>query len=199
MNIRTCCTPLFMALAAVSFLGSCIPAPTPTPPTTPTGIPYVDRVIQAVQSRDSQAIRALIVLSTVPCTPEKWLLRQPLCAQGEADGTPVQTLPLLSSDLGHMRITESSGLQGIYDARLYAVYRTGSYTYADEYYPAGEYAIAFLPEGSEFAYILQVTRDGIVRVDYCGVSLDMCQGSTIKEIFQEKPSAFILGPFQIDQ
>jgi hypothetical protein len=60
-----------------------------------------------------------------------------------------------------------------------------------------EFAVAFIPEGSAFAFILQVTRDGIVRIDYCGVHDDICPGSTIEEIFQEHESEFILGPFPI--
>ncbi len=133
----------------------------------------------------------------VPCTTEKWLLRQPLCLPGETDGTLVQTLPMLSADLGHLRVNEINSWQGIGKAQLYAVYRTGSYTYSDEFFPAGEYAVAFLPEGSAFVFILQVTQDGIVRIDYCGVHHDICAGSTIEEIYQEHESVFILGPFPI--
>jgi hypothetical protein len=189
---------LLIALTVVSLLGSCSTPPSPTPPTTPTGIPYVDEVIEAVQSGDLQAFKTLFVLSTVPCTTEKGLLRQPLCAEGETEGTPVQTLPMLSSDLGHLRTDEIRAWQGIGEAQLYAVYRTGPYTYADEFFPSGEYAVAFIPEGSDFAFILQVTRDGIVRIDYCGVQLDICQGSTMEEIYQEHGSAFILGPLPVD-
>ena len=167
------------------------------PPTTPTGIPYVDAVIEAGQSGDPQVLKTLFSLRTVPCTTERWLLRQPFCLQGETDGTLVQTMPMLSSDLGHLRIDEINSWQGIGEAQLYAVYRTGSYTYSDEFFPAGEFAVAFLPEGSAFVFILQVTRDGIVRIDYCGVHDDICPGSTIEEIFQEHESEFILGPLPI--
>jgi hypothetical protein len=195
MNIRTYSIPIFIALTALSLLSSCTTALSPTPTTKPTGIAYVDEVIEAVQTGDPQALKSLFVLSTVPCTTEKWLLRQPLCADGETEGTLVQTMPMLSSDLGHLRTNEIRAWQGIGEAQLYAVYRTGAYTYADELFPLGEYAIAFIPEGSDFAFILQVTRDGIVRIDYCGMQLDICQGSTIEEIFQVHNSAFILGPF----
>ncbi len=199
MSIRPFPRPIVMALTAATLLASCTAAPSPTPPTTPTGIPYVDAVIQAGQSGDPQALRALFFLRTVPCTTEKWLLRQPLCLQDEADGTLVQTMPLLSSDLGHLTISEINSWQGIGQAQLYAVYRTGPYTYSDEFFPAGEFAVALLPEGSAFAFILQVTRDGIVRIDYCGIDYDICPGSTIEEIFQEHQSEFILGPFPIVQ
>lgn len=188
---------ILMALAAATLVASCTSAPSPTPPTTPTGIPYVDAVIEAGQSGDPQALKTLFFLRTVPCTTEKWLLRQPLCLQGETDGTLVQTLPLLSDDLGHLTINEINSWPGIGEAHLYAVYRTGSYTYSDEFFPAGEFAVAFIPVGSNFVFIFQVTRDGIVRIDYCGVHDDICPGSTIEEIFQEHESEFILGPFPI--
>lgn len=189
--------PILRALMAATFVASCTASPSETPPTTPTGIPYVDAVIEAGLSGDPQILRALFVLRSVPCTTERGLLRQPLCLQGEADGTLVRTLPTLSSDLGHLRINEINTWKGIGETQLYAVYRTGSYTYSDGFFPAGEFAVAFLPEGSDFAFILQVTRDGIVRMDYCGVHHDICPGSTIEEVFQEHESEFILGPFPI--
>jgi len=163
----------------------------------PTGIPYVDDVIEASQSGDPQDLKALFVLQTVPCTTERWLLRQSLCLEGETDVTLVQTMPMLSADLGHLRINEINAWRGIGDVQLYAVYRTGSYTYSDEFFPADEYAVAFIPQGSAFVFILQVTRDGIVRIDYCGLHLDICQGSTIEEVSQEHESEFILGPLPI--
>jgi hypothetical protein len=152
--------PIFISLTAVSLLSNCTTAPSPTPTTIPTGIAYVDEVIEAVQTGDPQVLKSLFVLSTLPCTTEKWLLRQPLCADGETEGALVQTMPMLSSDLGHLRTNEIRAWQGIGEAQLYAVYRTGAYTYADELFPlGGEYAIAFIPECSDFAFILQVTRD----------------------------------------
>jgi hypothetical protein len=189
---------MLMAMITASLLGSCTAGLTPTA-TTPTGIPYVDKVIEAAQCEDPQAISALFVYREVPCTKEKWLLRQPLCEEGETDGTLVETIPILSSDLGHHRKKKNHAWPGMCESRLYAVYRTGPYTYADEFYPAGEYAVAFLQEGSEFATIFQVTREGIVRIDYCGVRLDICSGSTIEEIFQENKSAFVLGPLPVEQ
>jgi len=197
MDMRPFPRPILVALTAATLVASCTTASSPTPPTTPTGIPYVDAVIEAVQSGDPQVLKTLFFLRTVPCTTEKWLLRQPLCLQGETDGTLVQTLPMLSSDLGHLTIDEINSWQGIGEAQLYAVYRTGSYTYSDEFFPAGEFAVAFLPDGSAFVFILQVTRDGIVRIDYCGVHVDICPGSTIEEILRDHESAFILGPLPI--
>jgi len=197
LGVRRISRSIVMALAAATIAASCTTAPSPTPATTPTGIPYVDAVIEAGQSGDPQIFKALFSLRTVPCTTERWLLRQPLCLQGETYGALVQTMPMLSADLGHLRINEINAWQGIGEVQLYAVYRTGSYTYSDEFFPAGEYAVAFIPEGSAFVFILQVTRDGIVRIDYCGVHYDICPGATIEEILQDHESEFILGPFPI--
>jgi len=162
-----------------------------------TGIPYVDAAIEAGESGDAQALKSLFSLRMVPCTTERWLLRQPLCLEGETDGTLVQTLPMLSADLGHLRVNEINSWRGIVKAQLYAVYRTGSYTYSDEIFPAGEYAVALVPLESDVVFILQVTRDGIIRIDCCGLHHDFCAGSTIEEIHEEHESEFILGPFPI--
>ena len=186
-----------MALAVMDVLVSCTTTPLSTPSPLRTSINYVDAVIEAGLSEDPQVLKNLFFLRTVPCTTQKWLLRQPLCLQGEEDGTLVQTMPMLSSDLGHLRINEINSWQGIGEVHLYAVYRTGSYTYSDEFFPAGEFAVAFIPRGSSFVFILQVTKDGIVRIDYCGVYEDICPESTIEKIFQDHESEFILGPFMI--
>ncbi len=199
MKLHIRLIPMLITLSLTGLITGCAPAPTPTPATLPTGIPYVDKVIQSVQSGDLQAFKAQFVLRSVPCTKEKWLLRQPLCAEDEPEGTIVQTMPLLSDDLGHLRVDDIKAWHGLGDVLLYAVYRTGDYTYSDEFYPAGEYAVVFVSEGSEFAHILQVTQDGIVRIDFCGVRLDICNGSTIEEISQENESAFILGPLPVGE
>jgi hypothetical protein len=179
---------------ATLWLGGCAAAVPAVPTTSPSGIPYVDEVIEAVESGNPQSYKNLFVLRPAPCTTERGLLRQPLCGPGQSEGTPVETLPMLSSDLGHLTVDEIISWQGMDAVQLYAVYRTGPYTYRDEYFPAGEYAVAFVPYEREFAFILQVTEDGIVRIDYCGVQLDICQGSTIEEIMRENESAFVVGP-----
>ncbi len=190
--------PILIPLVVMGSITGCTPMLTPTPATLPTGISYVDKVIQSVLSGDLQAFKDQVVLRSVPCTKEKWLFSQPLCKEDEAEGTIVQTLPLLSDDMVHLRIDGIQAWHGLGDVQLYAVYRTGDYTYSDEYFPAGEYAVAFLSEGSEFAAILQVTQNGIVRIDFCGVRFDICHGSTIEEKYQENPLAFILGPLDIE-
>lgn len=85
--MRILYNPTLMALTIVTLAASCTIAPSLILPTMPTGIPYVDVVIDAVQFGGPQALKTLLVLHKVPCTTEKWLLRQPLCPEGEKDGT----------------------------------------------------------------------------------------------------------------
>lgn len=198
MNRHKTPRQIIFPLLVFSLLSGCTMPPSTPILTLPTGINYVDEVIAAVQSENMHAIKDMYVLSTVPCTTKKEMLRQPLCIDGETEGTLVQTMPVLSSDLGQVRINRQSTGNGFEDVQLYAVYKTGPYTYADEYFPAGEYAIAFVHEGSMYATIYQVTSEGIVRVDFCGVTMDICHGGSIERIYKEYPSAFILGPIPID-
>ena len=188
MNPRPFHRPTLMALAAATLMAGCTSVPSSTQSATRTGIPYVDAVIEAGLSGDPRVLNALIVLSTLPCTTREGFGGPPKCLQGEADGTLVQALPVLGSEGGHVRIDEINSWEGIGAARLYAVYRTGSYTYSDDFYPAGEFAVVFIPEGSAGALPLQATQGGIVRFDHAF-------GPTIEELHQDHASDFILGPF----
>ncbi len=183
-------SPVYSSDISVEGMPAPPTSPTATTPTSSpprTGTPYVDAIIEAGLSGDPQALKALIFLSTLPCTTREGLGGPPKCLESEADGTLVEALPVLGSEGGHIRIDEINSWQGIGAARLYAVYRTGSYTYSDEFYPAGEFAVVFIPEDSTGALTLQVTPDGIVRFDHSF-------GPTTEQLYKEHPSDFILGP-----
>jgi hypothetical protein len=190
MNRRPFQRPILLALAVTTIVASCTTAPSPTPSAPYTGIPYVDSVIAAGLSGNPKALNTLIFLSTFPCTTREGLGGPPKCLRGEADGTLVKALPVLGSEGGHVRIDEINSWEGVGAARLYAVYRTGSHTYSDEFYPAGEFAVVFIPAGSTGALTLQVTGNGIVRFDH-GF------GPTVEELYREHASDFMLGPFAI--
>jgi len=176
------------AVTVAALLTACTSADSPTPPETRTGFPYVDAVIDAALSADPRALRSLIHLSPLPCTTREGLGGPPKCLPGEANGTEVEALPVLGSEGGHMRLPEVDAWGGPGPAELYGVYRTGPDTYSDESYPAGEFAVILILQESGGTVTLQVTRDGIVRIDY-GF------GPTIDEMFQQYGADFILGPF----
>jgi len=177
---------LSLAVTAVA----CTTPPSPTPPSTRTGIAYVDAVIDAGESGDPRALKQLVFFSTFPCTAREGFGGPPKCLPGEPEATLVEALPVVGSEGGHVRMNEIDEWEGIGAARLYGVYRTGSATYSDEFFPPGEFAVVFIPAGSDSPLTLQVTQDGIVR-------FDQGFGPTLEELFQEHGSDFVLGPFFI--
>ena len=181
---------ILFPLVIIAVVVACTNPPSPTPPTSRTGIAYVDAVIDAGESGDPQALKRLVFFSTFPCTTGEGFGGPPKCLPGEPEATLVEALPVLGSEGGHVRMDEIDEWEGIGAAKLYGVYRTGSETYSDEFFPSGEFAVVFIPAGSEIPLTLQVTQNGIIRFD---------QGfrPTLEELLREHGSDFVLGPFFI--
>jgi len=172
-------------LAAAVLLAACNPA---APPAERTGIPYVDAVVEAGLSGDPQALRDLIHPGDFPCTTREGLGGPPKCLPDEPDGTLVRSLPVIGSEGWHVRQSDIDRWEGLGDADLFGVYRTGSDTFSDELYPAGEFAVVFTLLDPDGTVTLQVMEDGIVRIDH-GF------GPSALEAYAQHPEDFILGPF----
>jgi hypothetical protein len=68
--------------------------PPPTEPPVLTGIPSVDRVISAVESRDLRALQGFVKYTSIECVAEdQGLGSPPPCPTGVAPGTLVNVLP----------------------------------------------------------------------------------------------------------
>jgi hypothetical protein len=148
-------------------------------------IPHFEDITSAVASGSTEDLLAIVKFSSLPCTNAEGMGGPPKCLDNEAEGTPVEVLPIIGPEGHHIRRSEMSSWPGIDDARLYAAYRTSESTYSDEYFPAGDYAIAFIMPSKVDGVVFQVTQDGIVRMDYQMLS-------TIDEIV--KNSEVILSP-----
>lgn len=182
-----------LAASVAALIMACTSTGSPPPPENRTGISYVDTVIDAGLTGDPQDLRNLIYFSPLPCTTREGLGGPPKCLPGEPDGTVVEAFPVLGSEGGHVRKPEVDAWEGLSSAKLYAVYRTTrSNTYSDEFYPAGEFAVVFIIKESGGTVTMQVTRDGIVRIDH-GF------GKTVDKIYLEYKEDFILGPLPTDQ
>jgi hypothetical protein len=176
-------TLIVLVLTLVWLVAACSPQAT-----TSSGkdtIPHFDDITSAVASGSTEDLLSLVKFSSMPCTQAEGMVGPPKCLAGEAEGTLVEVLPILGSEGHHTRRLEMSSWPGIGGARLYAAYRTSESTYSDEYFPAGDYAIAFIMPGKVDGVVFQVTQDGIVRMDYQMLS-------TIDEIV--KNSEVILSP-----
>jgi len=90
----------------------------------------------------------------------------PKCLAGEADGTLVEVLPILSSEGTFLKKSDLDTWK-LNVSELYAVYQVSDKAFSDENYPAGEYALVFVGDADAPTSItLQVRDGGIVRVDY---------------------------------
>ena len=149
-------------------------------------MPHLDDLVSAVSSGSTDDLLALVQFSSLPCTRKEGLGGPPKCLAGETEGTLVDVLPILGPEGGHIRRSEFSSWPGIGAAQLYAAFRTSESTYSDEFFPAGEFGVAFLLPDKASVAVFQVTEDGIVRLDYPAVPSfeDILKGNEI-----------ILGPY----
>jgi hypothetical protein len=146
-------------LAALFLIPACLPLSTPTQATPPgpqpissqdyhpletrVGIEEVDNVIEAVASGEPQLLRSLVKFTAAECTWLGGLGGPPKCRAGEVKGTPVEVLPVLSSEGSFFLKDEIENWQGLEASGLSAVYRVSADVRSEEYYPAGEIAIIF--------------------------------------------------------
>ena len=72
-----------------------------------TGVAELDAVIDAVESQDVDALRALLVFQTLACTTEFGPGGPPKCAEDEAEGTEVEVFAYSSCEPGWLRDDEA--------------------------------------------------------------------------------------------
>ena len=155
---------LVLILSTAWLAAACSPAAPPQ--TAEAAVPHLDALVSAASSGSSEEVLDLIQFSSLPCTTVEGMGGPPKCQAGEAEGTLVEALPVLGPEGHHMRREDFSSWTGIDGAQLYAAFRTPESIFSDEFYPAGEYGVAFrLPDGANVV-VFQVTQEGIVRLDY---------------------------------
>lgn len=131
-----------------------------------TGVDELDKIIDIVMSRDMVDLRSRVRFTLAECTLANGLGGPPKCIEGEAEGTIVEVLPFLGPEGHFIRKEDIETWDGLDVSDLLAVYRVSELAYADENYPVGEYAIAFVDREPHTSITLQI-RDGlIVRIDY---------------------------------
>jgi hypothetical protein len=139
------------------------------PANTRTGISMVDTVFAAMLSGDVDTLVNVTQFLTLNCIAEpQGLGGPPLCAEGEPDGTPLEVLPVASSEGTYVRRADIAAQYPVAPYSLLAVYRVADDVRQDETFPAGDYAMVFIDDGRSFfnAVVLRVTDAGIVRIDY---------------------------------
>ena len=135
-------------------------------PSTRTGIPSVDIVLDAVIAGDQAAINKLIRFNVSACTDVMGLGGPPKCREGEPGGTQVEVLPFLGPEGHFLRRDDIGDWLGLDVNGLYAVYLVAEKAFSDPDYPAGQYAVVFVDSHGESFVTLQIKDGGIVRIDY---------------------------------
>lgn len=133
---------------------------------TRTGLEEIDNVLAVVASGDGAQLESLVEYTTAPCTTQDGLGGPPKCREGEAESTPVDVLPSISSEGSFIRKEEIAAWTGVNADTLVAVYRVSEDGVEEEYYPRGEYGIVFLSNENGPAVTLRILDSAIVRVDY---------------------------------
>ena len=153
-------------------LAETVPEPQPTPAEkyhaldTPTTIEDIDTILAAINSNDKQKLTDLFSYTTIACkTIVNGLGGLPLCRAGEADGTLVEVLPVLSSEGYYLYKDEISNWFGLDVAGLYAVYQVLESAYSDENFPKGDYAVILVGKENQPGIVLHIKDAGIVRLD----------------------------------
>jgi hypothetical protein len=170
--LSTACSPVAPAISADT---PAIPTVTPTQPSVPseayhpldtrTGMAQVDRVLDAVATGDPQALHSVVQFTELGCTHQEGFGGPPKCREGEAEANPVRALAFLGSEGGHIRQDEIEQWTGVAADGIYAIYEASPEVYADEYFPAGQYAVVLINQRDMYGTVLRVVESGIVRVD----------------------------------
>ncbi|MFK7804533.1 MAG: hypothetical protein AB8G95_23055 [Anaerolineae bacterium] len=168
---------------------SSLPYPTRQPTKTPeptattdsasfaqrSGLPEIDLIIEAIESRDKEALRALISFTTFKCTnvggiggaPKCWAVGGKKFNPPLPEGTELELLPIGAPIWWPLPETIDSSLDQILGyPKLEAVYKakTNSYLSAEEGWPVSDTAIVLSHGGSQIALLVKDGR--IVIIDF---------------------------------
>ena len=142
-----------------------------------TGQPEIDLIIEVIQARDKEALRALISFTTFKCTNVMGIGGPPKCWEvwGKKfdpplpEGTELELLPIGAPVWWPLPETVDSRLDDILNANvLKAVYEaeTDTYLSSEEGWPESDTAIVLSRENELFALLIKDGR--IVIIDYPG-------------------------------
>lgn len=161
------------------------------PPDMRTGIDEIDTVIDAIMSGDINARIDLVRLTTTACTMEMGLGGPPKCKGNEEDGTSIDVFPISYGEgifirPGSLKEVFSFSVRG-----LFAISHVPGDAFKAQYWPAGDYGIAFTSEDDGSPHIITVfVEDG--RIVKLGFDYDWPPF----EVVRENSDEFILPPIR---
>jgi len=200
------------ALLFLLILSACSPAGTPSPETksessppvqsppgqsvnyypldTMTRIEEIDIILTAVANGDTQELIKLFRFTKTRCMTVNALGGPPPCRDGEEEGTVVEVLPSLGVEGNFLRKADMGIFPGLNVIGIFAVYEVSDSAFSEENYPAGDYGIALVGANGAPDIILQVRKEGIVRIDY----VFDAYGNGLVEALERNAVEFVLPP-----
>ena len=160
-----------------------------------TGVPALDHLAAVILDNNLEARRDLISFATAGCTTADGLGGPPKCTPDQAEGTPVDFLPVMGPGEGlAVKPGEIDTSLDFQAEALYAVYRRVDKPIGDPNYAPGEYGLFFSTGETEtnIQYVLvHADANGtIVRLDFLACPVDE-EGQIIE------PEFLICSPRQI--
>lgn len=189
-GIPACAPALPPAQEGLSTPSSSVPVHGYYPLTTRTGIEAIDDILDAAANGDMASLQPLIQFTEAKCTLADGLGGPPKCNAGEAEGTRIEVLPFLGGEGSYLRSTEIENWQGIEVSGVYAIFEVSTDLVAEEYFPAGEYAIVFANDQNKPGTVLRIADGKIVRID----SIFDVSTEALNALLQREASKIILAP-----
>jgi hypothetical protein len=142
-----------------------------------TGIPELDRLVVVVLDNDLKARRELVRFTTVGCTTADGLGGPLKCEPGQAEGAPVDFLPVMGSGEGLALLPhEVDESLDFHAAALYAVFRRADTPIRDLNYAPGEYGLFFstaeMEKNIQYVLVHADANGHIIRLDYLACPVD---------------------------
>lgn len=164
---------------------STTPAPTEAEATPPsrTGVQDIDAIIEAVLTRDAEALRSLVRLRPLACIgPTPSSLGALFCENAETEGTIIDVLPVAQCESHYTRHEELDQVL-LFESTidLYAVHKAGD-----------QYSAVFTQqpdaEGPLFGVTVGIDRGLINYIDYgCGQTAEQLVANVAEEDFLIAP------------
>jgi hypothetical protein len=158
---------------ACLLLGACALPPAPPPQAVApavasvTGMSDIDTVIAGMLSNNVNDRLSLWQPVIAGCTTREGLGGPPKCNAGEAEGTPVEFLPVIGPGEGStIRSADVASQLGVPVEKLLGAYRVKAGATREPEYPAGEIALVFSSPDQGSAIAVRVQNGRIVRLDY---------------------------------
>ena len=164
--LAACAAPA--ATAQPTTITTAPPTVTTAPPTAEPEASLIDQVVAAILAQDVEATRALIHFTTAGCTKADGLGGPPKCVEGQAEGAPVEFLPVLGPGEGSTVLAEDvENVLPLAVSELVAVYAVPEDAYQDPVWPAGDYGLVFASSDEFLKTITVLVSDaGIVRINH---------------------------------